>query len=221
MQPYPQPVVKRPSIEQNPRTLSCSTGWACARAARFRHTGPLTGPSWPGFARIARATIAALVLMPGAVAAQEVTEPALKAAFIYNFAKFTVWPADAVKGSEPFVMCVLGDPAVGGALERGVKGRVLQGHGMAVSQAGLPGSQRVCHVLYVSGQTAEEAAQLIAGLRDAPVLTISDAEEFTERGGIAQLFFDRGQLRFNVHVASARRARLQISSRLLALARQP
>ena len=67
-------------------------------------------------------------------AAQDVTEPALKAAFIYNFAKFTEWPADAMAAGAPFVLCVLGDAAVGDALERAVKGRVLAGHSMGVSQ---------------------------------------------------------------------------------------
>ena len=82
------------------------------------------------------------------------------------------------------------------------------------------GPQRVCHVLYVSGVTAGQAAQLVAGLRDVPVLTISDIEGFTELGGIAQFFFEHGQLRFSIHVVSAKRARLQISSKLLALAKR-
>ena len=85
------------------------------------------------FARITRATIAVLLLMRVLASAQDVTEPALKAAFIYNFAKFTEWPADVVPAAEPFVMCVLGDAAVGDALERAVKARVLGGHSMAVS----------------------------------------------------------------------------------------
>ena len=83
-----------------------------------------------------------------------------------------------------------------------------------------PGRSELCHVLYVSGVTAGQAAQLVAGLRDVPVLTISDLEGFTELGGIAQFFFEHGQLRFSVQVGSAKRARLQISSRLLALAKK-
>jgi hypothetical protein len=59
----------------------------------------------------------------------------------------------------------------------------------------------------------------VAGLRDTPVLTISEVEGFTKMGGIAQFFFENGQLRFDVQLASARRARLQISSKLLSLAR--
>jgi hypothetical protein len=166
-----------------------------------------------------RATIAVILLLRVTASAQDVTEPALKAAFIYNFAKFTEWPADVVPAAAPFVMCVLGDAAVGDALERAVKARVLAGHSMAVSNVAAAGPQRVCHILYVSGVTVDLAAQLIAGLRDVPVLTISDVEGFTEQGGIAQFFFERGQLRFIIRPESAKRARLKISSRLLALAK--
>ena len=153
-------------------------------------------------------------------AAQDVTEPALKAAFIYNFAKFTEWPADAVATGAPLVLCVLGDAAIGDALERVVKGRTLAGHSMSVSQAPADGRRlEACHIAYVSGVTASQAAEVVAGVRDAPVLTISDVEGFTKLGGIAQLFFEHGQLRFDVKLASAKRSRLQISSKLLALAR--
>ena len=153
-------------------------------------------------------------------AAQDVTEPALKAAFIYNFAKFTEWPADARATGAPLVLCVLGDTAIGGALERAVKERTLAGHSIGVSQT-APDRRSLagCHVAYVAGVTASEAAKVVAELRDAPVLTISEIEGFTKMGGIAQFFFENGQLRFDVQVASAKRARLQISSRLLALAR--
>jgi len=142
----------------------------------------------------------------------------IKAAFIYNFAQFTEWPSDGVVAAAPFVMCVFGDTAVGDALERAVKRRTIANHSMIVSQT-APGPQRACHLLYVSGVTVDQAAQLVAGLRDVPVLTISDIEGFTESGGIAQFFFAHGQLRFSVRLASAKRARLHISSRLLALAK--
>ena len=65
--------------------------------------------------------------------AQDVTEPALKAAFIYNFAKFTEWPTDVVAAGEPLVMCVVDDEAVADALERAVKGRVIASHSILVS----------------------------------------------------------------------------------------
>jgi hypothetical protein len=169
-----------------------------------------------GVVHLIAPTIAVLLLVRVAPSAQDVTEPTLKAAFIYNFAKFTEWPASVVPVAEPLVFCVLGDPAVGDALEQVVKGRVLAGHRIGVSDAGPP---RTCHILYLSGPMAGQAAQLVAGVRDEPVLTMSDVEGFTAMGGIAQCFFEHGQLRFNVRLDSVTRARLRISSRLLSLAR--
>jgi hypothetical protein len=76
----------------------------------------------------------------------------------------------------PFVVCVVGDAAVGDALERSVKGRVLAGRSIGVSRAVPAGPQQSCQILYVSGVTASKAEQLIAGVRDVPILTISDIE---------------------------------------------
>jgi hypothetical protein len=181
-------------------------------ARGFQHAGHLLRFARPG-------AIAAFLLMPALAPAQAVTEPALKAAYIYNFAKFTEWPAETVPAAEPLVMCVLGDAAVADALERAVKGRELSGHSMTVFRVPPAQPQRDCQILYVSGVTAGQAAQAVAGLHEIPVLTISDIEGFTELGGIVQLFFEHAALRFAIHVGSARRAHLQISSSVLALAR--
>jgi hypothetical protein len=162
----------------------------------------------------------AMVLAAVTAAAQDVTEPALRAAFIYNFAKFTEWPADVIPNGEPLVLCVLGDAAIEEALQQAVKGRTLAGHSMTVVQAApVVRPLEGCHLLYISGLSAGQAAKVVAGLGAEPVLTISDAEGFTQQGGIAQFFFEHGQLRFHIHLESAKRARLKLSSRLLALAR--
>jgi len=188
---------------------------------RVPRSAPPTVAAWAcRSVPIACAAIAVLLLTRGPAAAQDVTEPALKAAFIFNFAQFTEWPADVLPASEPVVLCVLGDPAVGDALVRTVKGRYLRGHSLAVRDVARARPERVCHVLYLSGVTAAQAAESIDGLRDVPVLTISDIERFTELGGIAQFSFEHGRLRFSVRFESVKRARLEISSRLLQLSQQ-
>jgi hypothetical protein len=169
------------------------------------------------FAPITCVTVAIVLMMRAPGLAQNVTEPALKAAFIYNFARFTTWP-DGWPASEPFVICVLGD-AVADALERVVKGRQFGVHPIAVSRATPAGPHRTCHLLYITGIQSSQAAQMVAGLRDAPVLTISDLEGFNDGGGMAQLFFDRGQLRFSISLDPVKRARLQLSSKLIVLAK--
>lgn len=166
------------------------------------------------------ATIVALLalLLSNNAVGQDVTEVALKAAFIYNFAKFTDWPADVLPAAAPLAACVLGDPAVGEALQRAVKGRQAAGHGIEVSLIKGDAVLKGCHLLYVSGVSTDQATQVATTLRAVPVLTISDIDEFASGGGIAQFFVENGKMRFTINLGAARRAGLQLSSKLLALA---
>ncbi len=148
---------------------------------------------------------------------QDVTEGALKGAFIYNFAVLTVWPADALRPGAPIQACILGDEAVASALMRNAKGREVAGHPLVVTTPGDRGVQS-CHLLYVAASSARSAANAVASVAGAPVLTISDVDEFAHTGGIAQFFVEGGKMRFRVNLASAKRARIQLSSRLLSLA---
>ena len=161
------------------------------------------------------ATVTVTMLRPLVGVAQESTAPALKAAFIYNFVKFTEWPA-VLPASAPFVICVTGDAAVGDALGRVLEGRQFSGRRM-VAQAVASRPTTPCNVLYVSGATVGEVGRAIAGLQDSPVLTISDVAGFTDIGGMAQFFVERGQLRFSIKVEAVKRSGLMMSSKLLTL----
>jgi hypothetical protein len=152
--------------------------------------------------------------------AQDVTEPALKAAFIYNFAKFTEWPGSTLPGKAPFAICVLGDAAVAEAVERLSRDRTLTGRPISVLRTADASALPGCQVLYLSKVPAATATAALASTRDFAVLTISDNEGFLQAGGIAELYFENGQLRFDVDLDAVKRAHLQISSRLLALAKK-
>ena len=99
-------------------------------------------------------TLAVVLLLATHAAGQDVTEPALKAAFILSFAKFTEWPADALPAAKPLVLCVLGDDAVGAELERVVKARVIDGRKpdrrlcRRRCAVRLPGPVRVGHAVH-------------------------------------------------------------------------
>ena len=165
----------------------------------------------------AASAMALLLLCDRTAWPQDVTEQALKAALVYNFAKFTEWPEDALKATASFTACALGDDAAD-ALARTVKDRRLLGHAINVLRIKVGGPVRSCHLLYVSGVPPAETAALMAAVRGAPVLTISDAEDFARLGGIAYVFVENGRMRFDVNLDVARHARLQLSSKMLALA---
>jgi hypothetical protein len=167
--------------------------------------------------RLVIVSLAMVLLGRTAAVAQDVTEPALKAAFIYNFARFTTWPD--VPSSDSFAICVLNDNAVADALRRAVTGKTLTDRPISVTVVAPAAPKRACRVLYVAGMPVAEVATVVADLREVPVLTISSIEGFASAGGMTQFFFEHGQLRFRIHLESAKRAGLQISSRLLIMAR--
>jgi hypothetical protein len=151
--------------------------------------------------------------------AQGTAEPALKAAFLYNFVKFTDWPAEAAPSDAAIRLCVLGDEAVGTALEQTVKNRQVDGHPLTMARVNLDGALRSCHLLYVTGLDRRRSMQLMERVQGAPVFTVSDLEAFAALGGVGQLFVENGKMRFALNPASAQRAELRISSKLLALAK--
>jgi uncharacterized protein DUF4154 len=171
--------------------------------------------------RVRRLVVLAAVLalaFSSMAASQAVTVAALKAAFLYNFAKFTEWPADALAPAQRLSLCVVGDNLVADAVEQVIKGRVVDGHVLTVQILKPDGPLRSCHLLYIGGLDAKGARLLVGTLRDAPVLTVSDGERFAESGGVAQLILENDRMRFAINVAAAQRGRLQLSSKLLNLA---
>jgi hypothetical protein len=170
---------------------------------------------------LTRSIIGVFVLMCGITSnAQDVTGPALKAAFVYQLPKFTEWPPPAIAPGSPFSLCVLGEAVVSEAFERMVKGRDYGGRRIAVSRLAPGATALGCHALYVA-QGATGVQSVLAEVRERPVLTISDIDGFTKLGGITQLYFDSGQLRLFIDTAAANRAGLKISSRLLKLSKEP
>jgi hypothetical protein len=172
-----------------------------------------------GTRRCLSGVLAALLLWCAPVGAQRVTAPALKAAFLYNFANFTDWPAEALAPGQRLALCVIGDDAVADALEQTIKGRTVDTHELTVEVIKIDGPVHSCHLLYVSGADAKGFARLLDVLKGTSVFTVGDADRFAEMGGIAQLILENDRMRFAVNVGAAHRASLKISSKLLSLAK--
>jgi hypothetical protein len=153
-----------------------------------------------------------------AVEAETVTRAAAKAAFVYNFSKFVVWPDDVLAPSQPLTLCVLGDNAVADELARTARTHTADAHALRVQIVRTGPALRSCHMLYVTGLDSKRSADLIEVLKGAAVFTVGDGERFAETGGVARLIVEDNRMRFAINVASAQRARLNLSSRLLSLA---
>lgn len=159
-----------------------------------------------------------LLWSTGSQAQTAATASTLKAAFIYNFAKFTVWPPEVLVPGQRLVFCVIGDDGVTEALEQTVRGRMADGHELAVQAMKPDGVAGACHVLYASGLDSKRWAQLAVALRGTSVFTVGDGDSIGQWSAVAHLIQENDRMRFTINAAAADRARLQLSSKLLSLA---
>ncbi|OGG52063.1 MAG: hypothetical protein A3F84_18365 [Candidatus Handelsmanbacteria bacterium RIFCSPLOWO2_12_FULL_64_10] len=147
------------------------------------------------------------------------SEYQVKAAFLYNFAKFVEWPTEAFQdATSPFVIGVLGNDPFEGALDQTVRGKKVNGRAMAVrrlKEEALGG----CHILFISASEKRPLWQILGCLKGSSVLTVGEMESFTQAGGIVNFVMKEGRVRFEINADGAERARLRVSSKLLALAK--
>ena len=136
-----------------------------------------------------------------------------------NFAKFTEWPLEVLPRSTPLVLCVAGAPKVLKALEKVTEGRAVEGRLLVVREIELAGPLRSCHLLYAGGLDARSGAKLMESLRGASILALSNLDQFSLMGGTANVFVEESRMRFAVNLDAMQRAKLRLSSRLLALAK--
>lgn len=171
--------------------------------------------------RLCWAAVAATVaFLPTFASAQNVTEPMVKAAFLFNFAKFTEWPAGVVAPGDVLVLCVINDLAVGDTLRDLTKDRTIDGHALLVQSSKLDAGTLIsCRLLYASGLDRPRSVALLESLKGISVFTVGDLDEFAQIGGVAHLFVENGTMRFAINLEAAQRSGLHLSSKLLSLAR--
>jgi len=151
--------------------------------------------------------------------AETVTAPALKAAFLYNFAKFTEWPPEALRSAAPIEICFSGDAQVANALEEVTRGHDVAGHRLVLRRVDPLGTGQTCHMLYVADLTAKTAIQVVERVKGVPVLAVSDFQGFASIGGNTEFFVEGGRMRFAVNLEATQRSGLRLSSKLLTLAK--
>lgn len=147
------------------------------------------------------------------------TEYQIKAAFIYNFAKFTDWPPDAFRdGKAPFVLGILGENPFGPELERSLSGKTIADHPMTIQTLRAATEATNCHLLFINRTEKENLPAILKTIQGSSVMTVSEMDQFIEAGGMINFIEVANKVRFQINDEAAKNARLKISSRLLGLA---
>jgi hypothetical protein len=149
-----------------------------------------------------------------------VDECQVKAAYVYNFAKFVDWPPQTFESAaQPLVFCVLGQSAVSDPLRAALEGRVVDQRPLVFRLLTDVKEARKCHVLFVSPGDKKSLRQTLDGVRSLPILTAGETDDFTNQGGMVRFVLEGGRVRLEFNLDAAESAKLRISSKLLSLAK--
>ena len=143
----------------------------------------------------------------------------VKAACVYNFAKFVEWPSEAFPDHQgPIVLSILGKDPFGASLES-IRGKPVMSRKLEIRRVDRIEDLQRCHILFISESEKENLSQIFVKVSDWPVLTVSDMEGFAQRGGIINFITVEKKIRFEINVDAAERSGPRISSKLLRLAK--
>jgi hypothetical protein len=147
-------------------------------------------------------------------------EYAVKAAFLYNFAKFVEWPESAFAGHpESHRFCVYGADLFAPAVLQDLGKKAVQGRRVAILHPALPQELAACQIVFLRRGDDARLPEVLSAVGGLPVLLVGETEGFAQRGGMINFVVEQERVRFEINRRAARAAGLQISSKLLGLAK--
>jgi uncharacterized protein DUF4154 len=149
---------------------------------------------------------------------QSEIEYKVKAAFLFNFAKFTQWPATKFTAGEPLVIGCLSDPEFIDVLEATVANKTVRSRPIVVKRVIGADDLSGIHMLFVGRTKDDKGAALLSRAHEMHVLTVGENEGFTNRGGMIGFVPGDGAVRFAINSREAEGAGLMLSSKLVELA---
>lgn len=146
------------------------------------------------------------------------TEYRVKAACLYNFAKFIQWPTGSQPDEGSFVITVLGRDPFGNALDDTLRGKTIDNRKILLRRVSRAQDLGPSQILFISDSERERLPAILKQVETTAVLTVAEMSEFAERGGVIRLRMDQDRVRLEINVAAAERSGLRISSQLLKVA---
>ena len=173
--------------------------------------------------RLRAATLAGVcigVVFPVLASAAEsdrLDEAQVKAAFLYNFAKFIQWPTSENR-PEALSIGIVGADRFRDVLGSIVNGKTVNGRDIEVRQVLNDDDVRAYHIIFIAAES-RRTADVIQRVAHAGVLTVGETPQFLQEGGVIQFYIRDNRVRFQINAAAANNAGLKISSQLLSLSK--
>ena len=163
-------------------------------------------------------TLVAVLLCFGSspIRADLASEVQLKTLYLFNFSRFVQWP-EPKKDSKIFRFCTYPKNPLGETLHQ-LEQRTIKDKPVQINELKSVNDIKGCHAVFIDLNPGSDLARVNAIAIKNHVLTISDQKQFANKGGMIQMFIEKGKIRFNINFDSSRSASLQINSKLITLA---
>lgn len=147
------------------------------------------------------------------------SEYEVKAAYIFNFAKFIEWPESYLPG-DTLYLCVFKNDPFGIILEKTMIGRKVNGKDWKIKRINSIDDIDKCHILIFSGIKQHEMLSLMPKIGNKPIVTIGDEmQNFCQIGGVINFMPQFSDRQFEINKDIADDIRIKISPKLLLLAK--
>ncbi len=168
--------------------------------------------------RVAASILTASIAIPTVIA--QPTRPSeydVKAAYLLNFGRF-VRQADGQAPRTSFDICLLGHDPMGQTIDELAANQSIDNVPVHVRRIPDVTQTKGCTILFISSDEDDHLREDLAILSSVDVLTVSDASDFLDRGGMIQFVLIQNHVRFAVNLNAVNRAHLTLSSELLRVA---
>jgi hypothetical protein len=143
-----------------------------------------------------------------------------KAAFLFHFAQFVEWPEETfMDAGSPLTYCTIGNDPFQGSLDVALGGKMIGSRSFRVLHFKQPQEIQGCQVLFIGMGGKKLLPEILARVKANSVLTVGESEHFAQEGGVIGFVLEENKIRFEINLEAAQKAKLKISSRLLALAK--
>jgi hypothetical protein len=149
----------------------------------------------------------------------ELSEYDLKTAFLYQFTLYVEWPPERLgAANEPLVFGVVGANEMANNLQQLTASNV-QGHPIQVRELAPGADVSDLHVLFVTKDQEANCADMLRDAAANSVLAVTENTNGLPENSVINFALVDGKVRFDVSLTNAQMADLEISSRLLQIAR--
>lgn len=145
-------------------------------------------------------------------------EHEIKAAFLFNFLRYTRWPDNVLAKEKTFRLCVLGKNPFKTILQDLSKHETT--HQLPMELMQLKSAEKIssCHAVFICQSERHHWRRIVENSAKRAVLTVSDISGFAPKGGMIGFYLQQNKVRFKINLEAMRAVELSADANLLRIA---